>query len=85
MNKAFVKESYKHEMYVLGVETDRKKIYKADYVHFRDDIGDLKVNYNPEFWKSFSLPPETAFYKKSRKELESIFGVPLEVQFNSVN
>ena len=41
--------------------------------------------YNEEFWKNLSLPPETAFYKKIKAELESNYGVPLETQFKFVN
>lgn len=44
-------------------------------------MGDIPVKYNPDFWSSFSMPPETAFYKKNAKELRSIYGVPLDVQY----
>ncbi|WP_299553335.1 carboxypeptidase-like regulatory domain-containing protein [Seonamhaeicola sp.] len=84
-NASKVKASYRHEVFVLGVETDKKKIKVGNYEGYRNDMGDMDVKYNPDFWNNFSNPPETAFYKKSKKELESIYGVPLEQQFNAVN
>ncbi|MCL7764002.1 carboxypeptidase-like regulatory domain-containing protein [Polaribacter sp. Z014] len=83
--KNFITESYKHEVYVLGVETKGRDVYDCDYIRTKGDIGDLKVNYNPDFWKTFNMPPNTAFYKQSAKELESIYGVPLSEQFKLVN
>lgn len=80
-----VTESYKHEVYVLGIERDKKIVNSGNYIKYKEDIGDIKIPYNPEFWNNFNLPPETAFYKKSVKELESIFGVPLEIQFKAMN
>lgn len=80
-----IKESYKHEVFVLGIQKDPKIIHQSKYKFFKEDIGDIRFNYKPEFWQSFSLPPATAFYKKSVKELESIYGVPLETQFKAVN
>ena len=80
-----IKEAYKHEVYVLGVQRNSKIVNKPDYKFFKEDIGDIRFNYNPKFWATFSLPPATTFYKKSVQELESIFGVSLEVQFNAVN
>ena len=80
-----VKESYKHEVYVLGIERNRDIVYSGNYIRNKGDIGDLKVNYNPDFWKNLNLPPESTFYKKSVEQLESIFGVPLETQFRAVN
>ncbi len=80
-----VKVSYRHEAFVLGVETDKKKIKVGNYEGYKKDMGDLEVNYNAEFWTTISLPPETAFYKTSVEELESVYGVPLEKQFQLVN
>ncbi|WP_187388369.1 carboxypeptidase-like regulatory domain-containing protein [Seonamhaeicola marinus] len=77
--------SYRHEAFVLGVETNKKKIKIGNYEGYKKDMGDIEIKYNPNFWNNFSIPPETAFYKKSVKELESIYGVPLESQFQSVN
>ncbi len=84
-NANTVKESYKHEVYVLGVERDRVIVNSGNYIRHKEDIGDIKVNYNPDFWKNLSLPPESAFYKKSATQLESIFEVSLETQFKVVN
>lgn len=84
-NKNFVTESYKHEVYVLGIETNSKKVYGSDYKIYKKDMGDIEFTYNAALWKTLSLPPATEFYKKSVKELESIYGVPLETQFNAVN
>lgn len=77
--------SYRHEAFVLGLETNKKKIKVGNFEGYKKDMGDIEVKYNPSFWNNFSIPPETAFYKKSVKELESIYGVPLEAQFQSVN
>jgi len=83
--KAFVKTAYRHEMFVLGLETKRKKIeYSGNYI-IKKDIGDVNVPYDTIFWKNFIAPPATKFYKKSVSELESNFGVPIETQFKLVN
>lgn len=84
-NKNATRESYKHEVFVLGIETDSKIIYKPKYELYNIDTGDINVKYNAEFWQSFSLPPDTDFYKKSVKDLESIYGVSLENQFKITN
>ena len=83
--KNVIKEAYKHEVFVLGIHKDSKTVNASEYKSFKEDIGDISFKYNPVFWQNFSLPPATAFYKKSVKELESIYNVPLEVQFNAVN
>lgn len=76
----------RHEALVLGIRTDKKQFTIKDYVEEHDkEMGDVKIPYNPNFWKNLSLPPDTAFYKKIKAELESNFGVPLETQFNAVN
>lgn len=84
-DKEFVNESYKHEVFVLGVKKDSKTINASEYKTFNEDIGDIKANYNASFWENFSLPPATKFYKKSVKELEAIYGVSLKDQFKAVN
>ncbi|MGB5983181.1 MAG: carboxypeptidase-like regulatory domain-containing protein [Nonlabens sp.] len=81
----FVDSAYRHEGIVLDIVTDRKKIDVRNPIYEKMDIGDYNVPYNPNFWKNISLPPETKFYKKSVKELESIFNVSLDAQFNAVN
>lgn len=80
-----VKESYKHEVFVIGVERNKKIVNSGNYIKQRVDIGDISVKYNANFWKNLSIPPETEFYKKSVKDIESIFGVPLNTQFQLVN
>ena len=77
--------SYRHEAVILGLETESKKINIRTYGKGRTDIGDLKIKYNPIFWKNLSMPPDSKFYLKNKKELEGIFGVPLETQFKVIN
>lgn len=60
-----VSVSYRHEAFILGVETNLKKIKVGNFDGYNIDMGDIPVKYNPDFWKSFSMPPETAFYKKT--------------------
>ena len=48
-------------------------------------MGDIPVKYNEAFWKNLSIPPETKFYKKNVRDLESIYGVPLDEQFQLAN
>lgn len=80
-----VVSSYRHEAIVLNIESDKKKINPRNVVYHRTDIGDYEIAYNPDFWKTIALPPDTKFYKKSVAELESIYGVSLETQFEAVN
>lgn len=80
-----VVSSYRHEAIVLNIESDKKKINPRNVVYNRTDIGDYEIAYNPDFWKTIALPPDTKFYKKSVAELESIYGVSLETQFEAVN
>ncbi|WP_299053691.1 carboxypeptidase-like regulatory domain-containing protein [uncultured Polaribacter sp.] len=81
----FVQSSYRHEGIVLNIESDKKKFNIQNTLYDKKDIGDYDIKYNPIFWKNIALPPATKFYKKSVKELESIYGVSLEDQFKSVN
>lgn len=83
--KNVIKESYKHEVFVLGIQKNSKVVNASNYKVFKEDIGDIPFKYNPIFWKKFNSPPTTSFYKKSVKELESIFGASLEAQFNALN
>lgn len=84
-SKNTIHESYLHEVYVLGINHDRKIVNSANYIKHKEDMGDINVEYSSDFWKNLNLPPETKFFKKSAFELESIFGVPLETQFKIVN
>ena len=44
-----------------------------------------EIPYNDFFWKNFSLPPETNYFKNNKSELESIYKVSLETQFKFSN
>jgi hypothetical protein len=48
-------------------------------------MGDIPVKYNEAFWKNLSIPPETKFYQKNARDLASIYGVPLDEQFQLAN
>lgn len=81
-----IKLSYRHEVFVLGIENDKEIMNLVkDFGGYGNDMGDVKVKYDAVFWSNLSLPPETAFFKKNVKELESIYGVPLETQFKVIN
>ena len=43
------------------------------------------LRHNINFWKNISLPPETKFYKENISELVSLYGVPIETQFQYSN
>ena len=45
----------------------------------------MDVPYSASFWNNFTAPPATRFYKKSVRELESIYGVSIDVQFKILN
>lgn len=77
--------SYRHELIVLDIITKNDKMDVSHNLIRGKDIGDYKVKYNPVFWQNLNLPPASKFYKKNVKELESIYGVPLENQFKIVN
>ena len=85
INNKAVKASYRHEAFVLGIETNTKKIKVGNGDGYRNDMGDIPVKYNEAFWKNLSIPPETKFYKKNVRDLESIYGVPLDEQFKLAN
>ncbi|MGY6647354.1 hypothetical protein [Wenyingzhuangia sp. IMCC45574] len=75
---------YKYEAYILNVETDKKKIKVNDYGD-GIDMGKLNLPYHPKFWKELNTPPDTKFYKRIKSDLEALFGVPLEKQYQLVN
>lgn len=81
-----VSTTYKHEVFVMGIETDRKKrrVNNQQEAHTKD-MSLLKIPYHADFWSDFKAPPETKYFKQIKKELASHFGVPLEQQFNLVN
>ena len=85
INNKNVKASYRHEAFVLGIETNPNKIKVGNGDGYSNDMGDIPVNYNEAFWKNLSIPPETKFYQKNARDLESIYGVPLDEQFQLAN
>jgi len=80
-----VRTAYRHEAIVLGIKTDKKQFTAESYEEHDKEMGTIKLPYNPVFWNNLSLPPDTAFYKKIKAELESNYGVPLETQFKASN
>lgn len=80
-----IRIAYRHEVFVLGIETDKSKIDVKNFGGYGVDIGELQIPYNESFWNSFVAPPDTEFFKKIKMELESHFGVPLETQFKYSN
>ena len=84
LNSNKMKLSYRHEAIVLGVVTNRKKIRVSDNLIKRKDIGDYNIKYNSDFWKNINLPPDSKFYKRSAKQLEKLFDIPLENQFKLI-
>ena len=84
-NQDKIELAYRHEAFVLDIETNRKNIKANNDIVPNQDMGDMKVPYNPELWKDFNVPPDTQFFKKIKLELESLYGVPLGTQFNLVN
>jgi hypothetical protein len=80
-----IKLSKRNEVIVLGIETNKKKIKTKNTDVYRRKMEDVNVKYDSFFWKNFSLPPATAYYLKSVKELEANFGVDIETQFQLVN
>ena len=80
----YIPIAYRHEVFVLEVEEDKKKFniagMKGDM-----DMTLFKVPFDTDFWKNISLPPETTFFKKNIKELESLYDVPIETQFKYSN
>ena len=77
--------AFKHEAFVVGIKENKSQFISGDFDKYDKDMAEINLPYNPVFWKNLSLPPDTAFYKKIKAELESNFGVPLETQFKVVN
>lgn len=77
-----IQATYKHEVFVLDIETDRKRMrVRHNELAPTTDMADLKVPYKADFWANFVAPPDTNYFKGIKAELESNFGVPLETQF----
>ncbi|TYA69822.1 carboxypeptidase-like regulatory domain-containing protein [Seonamhaeicola marinus] len=80
--EAKIAATYKHEVFVLDIETNRKKMrVRHQEEAMKTDMADLKVPYNANFWSTFVAPPDTNYFKGIKSELESNYGVPLEKQF----
>lgn len=84
LKKNKIKLSYRHEAIVLGIEFERKEIKVRDNILPRIDMGDYKINYKSDFWKGLNLPPNSEFYKTSAKQLENLYGIPIEAQFKRI-
>ena len=80
----YIPIAYRHEVYVLDLVED-KSLFKAGESVSNLDMSNYKSNYDVQFWKSLSIPPETKFYRKNIEELEGIYGVSLEDQFKYAN
>ena len=81
----FVPVEFSHELFVVGIKENNKDYDRFNETLERMDMSLYKIPYNDNFWKSFSLPPETNYFKKNKVELESIFKVSLENQFKYSN
>ncbi|MDG1805498.1 carboxypeptidase-like regulatory domain-containing protein [Flavicella sp.] len=75
---------YRLEAFAYKVETDKKKIDVTEF-GIEKDMGSIDLPYHKDFWSGLSTPPETKFYKKIKTELEGLYGVPIQTQFNISN
>ena len=82
--KEFTPVAYRHEVFVLEIEEDEKKFETYKTIE-KMDMTLYEIPYNENFWNSISLPPETSFYKKNIRELESLFNEPIATQFKYSN
>jgi len=80
----YIPVAFRHEVFVLELEEDKKRFEKYKTVE-EMDMTLYDIPYNKYFWDNVSLPPETLFYKKNIGELESLFNVPIEDQFKYSN
>ena len=80
----YIPTEFRHEVFVIGVEMDKKRFDNSGITGERD-MTLFKIPYDLNFWKNISLPPETKFYKENISELESLYGVPIETQFEYSN
>ena len=80
----YIPIAYRHEVYILDLIED-KSMFKAGESVSNLDMSNYVSNYDDQFWKSLSIPPETKFYRKNIEELEGIYGVSLEDQFKYAN
>ena len=82
--RRYIPISYRHEVFVLNLENEKGKTRLSD-VSVQKDMTLYKVAYDQSFWDNISIPPETKFYKKNIGELESLYDVPIETQFEYSN
>jgi hypothetical protein len=82
--RKYIPMDYRHEVFVIGVEEDKKRFDNSG-ITGQKDMTLFKIPYDLNFWKNISLPPETIFYKENISELESLYGVPIETQFEYSN
>ena len=80
----YIPIAYRHEVFVLELEQDKKRFEKYKTIE-EMDMTLYNIPYNKYFWDNVSLPPETLFYKKNSGELESLLNVPIESQFKLSN
>ena len=81
----FVPVEFRHELFVVGIKENKKDFNKFNETLEKKDMSLYKIPYNDFFWKNFSLPPETNYFKNNKSELESIYKVSLETQFKFSN
>lgn len=80
----YIPIAYRHEVYVLDLVEDKSLFQTGESVS-NLDMSNYESNYDVQFWKSLSMPPETKFYRKNVEELVGIYGVSLEDQFKYAN
>ena len=67
-------------LFLLDLNDEKSKM-KFNNESLQQDMTLYKIPYDENFWNSVSLPPETKFYLKNIKELEGLYGVPIQTQF----
>lgn len=82
--RKYIPMSYRHEIFVLDLEDGQAKI-KFQGETEQKDMTLYKIPYNQSFWDNLSIPPRTKFYDKNIGELESLYGVPIDTQFQYSN
>ena len=78
--KEFYPVSFRHELFVTKLIEEKSKFDNFSDME-QKDMSLYRVPYNKFFWQNFSVPPETKVYRNNIKELESLYGVPIETQF----
>ena len=82
--RKYIPMSYRHEIFVLDLEDGQDKIkFKGETE--QKDMTLYKIPYNQSFWDNLSIPPRTKFYDKNIGELESLYGVSIDTQFQYSN